>query len=155
LPLAIVREDIEILGLDSTAKRTNYVNESAALLGLKNLTAICARAEDAARLSDYRETFDFATARAVAELRTLTELCLPFVKIGGKMLAMKGKNAEFELKGAKKAISMLGGADPVCHEIKLIGEGEDFSHPVIEIKKRMKTPALYPRPYAKISKSPL
>ena len=88
-------------------------------------------------------------------MRVLSELALPFVKVGGQFVALKGKNAEFELKSSKKAISMLGGADATLKEIRLIGEGEDFSHPLIEIKKKAKTPAAYPRPYAKISKSPL
>ena len=74
LPLAIVREDISILAMDSTAKRINYVNETASLLGLTNVTAVAMRAEDAARLAEYREKFDVATARAVAEMRVLTEL---------------------------------------------------------------------------------
>ena len=155
LPLAIVREDVEILGLDSTGKRINYVNESAALLGLTNLTAICARAEDAARLADYRERFDYATARAVAELRVLCELCLPFVKVGGAMLAMKGKNAEFELSGAKRAISILGGDGARCENVTLCGTGEDLTHPIITVKKKTRTPQSYPRSFAQISKKPL
>ena len=155
LPLAIVRDDVEILGMDSTAKRISYVSETAELLGLKNVSAIAMRAEDAARMPEYREHFDFATARAVAELRVLCELCLPFVKVGGMMLAMKGKNAEFEVTGAKRAISMLGGESAKCESITLIGSEETLTHPIITIKKKMKTPQNYPRPYAQISKKPL
>ncbi len=155
IPLAIVREDLSILAMDSTAKRINYVSETSALLGLKNVTAVAMRAEDAARLIDYREKFDFATARAVAEMRVLCELCLPFVKVGGEMLAMKGKNAEFELSGAKRAISLLGGGDASFESVTLTGGDEEFSHPIIKIKKKMKTPSTYPRPYAQISKKPL
>ena len=155
LPLAIVREDISILAMDSTAKRINYVNETAALLGIGNVTAVTMRAEEAARLPEYREKFDFATARAVAEMRVLSELCLPFVKVGGEMLAMKGKNAEFELSGAKRAISLLGGADASFESVTLLGGGEEFSHPIIKVRKKNKTPATYPRPYAQISKKPL
>ena len=155
LPLAIVREDVQILAMDSTAKRINYVNETAALLGIKNVTAVAMRAEDAGKSPEYREKFDFATARAVAEMRILSELCLPFVKVGGEMLAMKGKNAEFELSGAKRAISMLGGGDVSFESVTLVGGSEDFSHPIIKIKKKTKTPPAYPRPYAQISKKPL
>ena len=155
LPLAIVREDISILAMDSTAKRINYVNETAALLGLKNVTAVATRAEDAARLAEYREKFDVATARAVAEMRVLTELCLPFVKVGGEMLAMKGKNAEFELSGAKKAISLLGGESCGFETVTLVGGTEEFNHPIITVRKKAKTPPAYPRPYAQISKKPL
>lgn len=155
LPLAIVRDDIEILAMDSTAKRINYVKETCELLGIRNVCAVAMRAEDAARLSEYREQFDFATARAVAEMRVLSELCLPFVRVGGEMLAMKGKNAEFELSGAKRAIALLGGSDTSYESVTLIGGAEEFTHPIIRIKKKTKTPLTYPRPYAQISKKPL
>ena len=155
LPLAIVRPDLKILAVDSTAKRINYVDETAKMLGLSGVTARVMRAEDGAREASLREKFDFATARAVAEMRILTELCLPFVKLGGEMLAMKGKNAEFELSGAKRAISMLGGGAPKVIEVNLKGNGEILTHPIIKIKKEKKTPAQYPRAYAQISKKPL
>ena len=155
LPLAIVREDVSILAMDSTAKRIGYVNETAEMLGLKNVTAIAMRAEDGAKQPEYREKFDYATARAVAEMRVLCELCLPYVKVGGEMLAMKGKNAEYELSGAKRAISLLGGADVVVESVSLVGGAEEFTHPIIRVKKKAKTPPTYPRPYAQISKKPL
>lgn len=155
LPLAIVREDVEILAIDSTAKRIAYVDATAKLLSLKNVSAIAMRAEDGAKMPEYREKFDFATARAVAEMRVLCELCLPYVKVGGSMIAMKGKNAEFELSNAKKAIAVLGGKGTKVDAIKLVGEGEELSHPLIIIEKKAKTPTSYPRPYAQISKKPL
>ena len=155
LPLAIVRPDLKILAVDSTAKRINYVSESARLLGLDNLTAEVMRAEDGGKNPAYREKFDYATARAVAEMRILTELCLPFVKVGGQMIAMKGKNAEFELSSAKKAIATLGGRNTVCEAITLKGDGETLTHPLIIIDKKERTPANLPRPYAQISKKPL
>ena len=108
LPVAILRPDLTILGVDSTQKRINYVNSAAKLLGLSGVCAICERAEELGK-GAYRESFDIVTARAVAAMRILSELCLPLVKVGGKMIAMKGKNAEFELAEAKKAISVLGG----------------------------------------------
>lgn len=155
LPVAILRPDVTIIGIDSTAKRIGYVNETAELLGLKNVTAIAMRAEDGGKNPEYREKFDIATARAVAEMRILSELCLPYVKIGGKLMAMKGKNAEFELQGAKKAISLLGGRDVKVEDITLKGSGETLTHPLIVIEKKEKTPTNYPRPYAQISKKPL
>lgn len=155
LPLAIVRPDLKILAVDSTAKRINYVNESARLLGLDNLRAEVMRAEDGGKNPEYREKYDYATARAVAEMRILTELCLPFVKVGGQMIAMKGKNAEFELSSAKKAIATLGGRNTVCENIELRGEGETLTHPLIIIDKKERTPANLPRPFAQISKKPL
>ena len=88
-------------------------------------------------------------------MRILSELCLPYVKVGGKFIAMKGKNAEFELQGAKKAISLLGGRDVKVEEISLKGNGEELTHPLIMITKKEKTPTNYPRPYAQICKKPL
>ncbi len=156
LPIAILREDVTILAVDSTAKRINYVCETASLLGLSNVTAAAMRAEDGGRDALYREKFDYATARAVAEMRILAELCLPFVKIGGEFIAMKGKNAEFELSAAKKAIATLGGRNTKVEEVKLKDiHGEILSHPLISVEKKEKTPALYPRVFAQISKKPL
>ena len=155
LPVAILRSDVTILAIDSTAKRITYVAETAKLLGLENVTAIAMRAEDGGKSAEYREKFDIVTARAVAEMRVLSELCLPYVKPSGKFIAMKGRNAEFELQSAKKAISLLGGRNTKIEEIKLTGGGEELSHPLIIIDKKEKTPASYPRPYAQISKKPL
>ena len=156
LPLAIVRPDLRILAMDSTAKRVGYVEESARILGLSNVSGKVSRAEDAGKSADLRESFDYATARAVAEMRVLCELCLPLVKPGGKMIAMKGRNAEIELQAAKKAIAILGGRGAVCENISLSdGDGEELNHPLILIEKKNKTPAAYPRAYAQISKKPL
>ena len=155
LPLAIVRPDVKILAVDSTAKRINYVNETAKMLGLDNLKAEVMRAEDGGKNPEYREKFDYATARAVAEMRVLCELALPFVRLGGQMIAMKGKNAEFELSSAKKAIATLGGRNTVCDNISLKGETETLTHPLIIIDKKERTPANLPRPFAQISKKPL
>ena len=156
LPLAILREDLHITALDSTAKRVNYVRESAELLGITGVSAVCMRAEEGARLVEYREKFDFATARAVAEMRVLCELTLPYVKIGGQLIAMKGKNAEYELSGAAKAISILGGKHSATRSVTLKnGTKEPYSHPLIIVDKKNKTPGAYPRGYAQISKKPL
>ena len=155
LPLAIVRDDVRILAMDSTAKRVAYVSDTAEMLGLSNVNAVTMRAEDGAKDPTLREKFDFATARAVAEMRVLSELCLPYVKVGGAMIAMKGKNAEFELSGAKRAISMLGGKDARVESVTLKGKDEVLSHPLIVVEKKMKTPPTYPRPFAQISKKPL
>ncbi len=156
LPVAILRDDVKITAIDSTAKRVNYVEVSAELLGLSNVRCVTMRAEDGAVKPEFRERFDIATARAVAELRVLAELALPYVKVGGALMAMKGKNADNEIKAAKRAVAILGGAISECREIKLSdGRGEELSHPLIIINKKQKTPASYPRPYAKISKNPL
>ena len=156
LPLSIVRPDLKIFAVDSTAKRVRYVEESARLLGLSNVSVRVMRAEEGGKSHEFREKFDYATARAVAELRILCELCLPFVKIGGKMVAMKGKNAESELADAKNAISALGGGGAHIESINLSnGTDEALSHPLITIVKKVKTPSAYPRVYAQISKKPL
>ena len=155
LPLAMVRPDLKITAVDSTAKRVNYVKETAEMLGLDNLNAVVMRAEDGGKSPEYRERYDYATARAVAEMRVLCELTLPFVKLGGQLVAMKGKNAEFELSGAKRAIATLGGRNPSFENITLKGEGEVLTHPLIIVDKKERTPAAYPRAFAQISKKPL
>jgi 16S rRNA (guanine527-N7)-methyltransferase len=155
LPLAILRDDVKILAVDSTAKRVSYVDETAKLLALGNIECKVMRAEDGGRDPGLRERFDFATARAVAELRVLCELCLPFVKVGGELIAMKGKNGEFELKSAAKAISVLGGRSGKLEEVVINGGTEPLEHCFISVKKLGKTPSSYPRPYAQISKKPL
>ena len=154
LPVAILRPDLTILGIDSTAKRINYVNTVKDALELGNVTAIAARAEDVGK-SDLRESFDIVTARAVAAMRVLCELCLPLVKVGGQMIAMKGKNAEFELSDAKKAISILGAKINSTHMVRLFDDDEEIIHPLIILDKKSNTPTAYPRPFAQISKKPL
>ena len=155
LPLGILRPDLKILGVDSTAKRTGYVEMAARELGLSGVSVITARAEDLGQNKDYRESFDFVIARAVAAMPVLTELCLPLVAPGGKFIAMKGKNARFELQDARRAIPTLGGKLFSCEDITLKWESEELSHPLIVIGKAQKTPPAYPRPYAKITKKPL
>ena len=174
LPLATVRPDLRITALDSTEKKTEYIKFTAAILGLDNVSVICGRAEELtavekpaerikhseltaiAKQNPHRESFDVVIARSVASMATLSELCVPFLKVGGKFIAMKGKNAQFELQGAKKALSLLGGKLEECREITLKNEkDEPLSHPLIIISKATKTPSAYPRAFAKISKQPL
>ncbi len=156
LPTAILRPDVQITAADSTAKRVAYVEETAAMLGLENVKAVVMRAEDGGKNPTFREKYDVACARAVANMRVLSELCLPFVRVGGQMLAMKGKNAEFELQDAKRAIATLGGRCARVENIVLkSADGEMFTHPLVYIDKKEKTPSAYPRPYAQISKKPL
>ena len=154
IPVAILRPDLKILGVDSTAKRIAYVNMVKEKLSLDGVSAITARAEDLGK-AEMRESFDIVTARAVASMRILCELCLPLVKVGGKMIAMKGKNAEFELSESKKAISVLGGKLSSTEIIRLSDDDEEIIHPLIFIDKKAKTPTAYPRAYAQISKKPL
>lgn len=155
LPLAILRPDLSVVAMDATAKKVGFVKETAELLGLSNITAINARAEDAAINAKMRESFDAATARAVAALPVLCELCLPFVKMGGVFLAMKGKNAREELDAAENAIRKLGGELEAIRDEPLTGEGESFARAEIVIRKTKPTPREYPRAYGKILKKPL
>ena len=156
LPLAICRPDLSILALDATAKRVNYVKETADILGLSRFDTLVARAEDAAREPSLRERFDCATARAVAALPVLSELCLPFVKQGGVFAAMKGKSAREEVAAASHALAVLGGKKEIFDDTPLISpDGESFARATVLIRKEKRTPEGYPRPYAKICKRPL
>lgn len=155
LPLAILRPDLRITALDATQKKVQYVQRTADLLGLTNVQAICGRAEELAAKADYRETFDVATARAVAALPVLCELCLPFVRVGGLFLAMKGKTAKEELLLAKGAIAKLGGEEEAFLDTPLLGKSETFARAEIRIRKTAPCPEAYPRPYGRILKKPL
>ena len=156
LPLAIFRPDLSITALDSTAKRINYVSETANKLGLTNVTAIAERAEALGNDSSYRESFDIATARAVAALPILTELCLPFVKLGGKFIAMKAAKADDELALASNAIKRCGGSVDKDDKIILHSPfAQDEQRAIVSITKVSKTPKDLPRHFSKISKHPL
>ena len=156
LPLAICRPDIRIVALDSTAKRINYAQNTANALGLTNLSAIAARAEDKAKDSLYRESFDVAVARAVADLPVLCELCLPFVKVGGHFASMKAARGDEELDNARRAIKTCGGGVVQMIHADLTGDGSNYEkRRLIIIEKVEKTPKNYPRNFAQISKKPL
>ncbi len=159
-PIAITRSDITVMGVDSTAKKIAYVNDTAAKLDLKNLTAISARAEDISGTDgEYREKFDLVCARAVASLPILAELCMPFVAVGGRFVALKSKTADEELAHAKKGIITLGGKIEKVEKLLLIDrtleEGSDAERTLITIRKTSETQPKYPRAYAQIKKKPL
>lgn len=157
LPLAIVRPDLTILALDSTAKRIRYVAETAEMLGLHNVTAVTSRAEDGAAPDGgaWREAFDVAISRAVANLPVLCELCLPYVRVGGKFIAMKAAQAADELAAARGAIPKLGGGNVTNIPLELLADGEKEERNLILIEKIGQTPKNYPRNYAQIKKKPL
>lgn len=156
LPLAIFREDLKIIAVDSTAKRIDYVNETAKTLGLDNVTAITARAEELGKSADYRKKFDVATARAVANLSVLSELCLPLVKVGGVFISMKGSQGVSEADAAQNAIKLCGGEIKAVNSFSLISDApEQEPRVIVEIKKLTETPTKYPRHYSQISKKPL
>lgn len=148
--LAIARPDMTITCLEPTTKRTQFLSRVASECGIKNVIIVNGRAEDV--IEDYRESFDYATARAVAYLTILSELCLPFVTVGGTFIAMKGQKGHDEFDDASKAIQKLGGKLVTMHRFADTVMGERFN---LEIAKIKATPKQYPRPYAKIKKSPL
>lgn len=155
LPLAITKPNISITAIDSTAKKVNYVHETARTLGLEDLCGVAMRAEEGAQTPEYREQFDIVTARAVASLAVLCELCIPYLRVGGRFFAMKGRGAQEELDAAKKGIATLGARVVQIHEFTLHADGDTQTRYIIEIEKISPTPAQYPRQYAKIKKKPL
>lgn len=158
VPLALARLDIRLTLLDSLQKRLTFLQELCGELGIK-ATLIHARAEEAGRKPGLRENFDVATARAVAALPVLAEYCLPFVRPGGRFVAMKGPEAQQELKQAGRAISLLGGRIAGQKTLELPDDpnytGERMQRRLILIDKMNATPQKYPRPSAKIAKQPL
>lgn len=155
LPVAVTKPSVSITAIDSTAKKVNYVHETARALGLDNLSGVAMRAEEGAQTSEYRGRYDIVTARAVASLSILCELCIPYLKVGGRFFAMKGKGAPEELAEAKNAISTLGAEVIKIHEFSLRADGEVQTRYIIEIEKTSPTPAQYPRQYGRIKKKPL
>ena len=153
LPLKILVPSLETTLLDSLNKRVDWLNETIDALGLEEAQAIHGRAEEAGREPDLRERFDFAAARAVADLRLLCELCLPFVKTGGRFLAMKGTDCGQELNAALPAIQILGASVERIFDYQI--PHTNVTHRVILIQKTAPTPEKYPRRWAKIQKSPL
>lgn len=156
LPLAIFRPDLKITALDGTAKRITYVAETARMLGLSGVRAVAARAEELAHDPKERESYDVVTARAVAALPVLSELCLPFAKVGGQMIAMKAALADEELAASENAIRLCGGSISETGSFELLSDTEEpAARRLIIIDKVKKTAPLYPRHYSKISKKPL
>ncbi len=154
IPIAIARPDVQVTALDSTQKRVNFINSAAKMLGLGNLTAVCHRAEDVTG-SEFKESFDIVTARAVAAYPILLELCLPAVKIGGKFVAMKSKDVSRETTGIEKVQKSLCISSPVFNNSELRHGEEVFERCIVEITKNAATPGKYPRAYAQIKKRPI
>ena len=153
IPLKILVPTLYVTLLDAQGKRVDWLEEACDALGLDGVAPIQGRAEEAAQLPSLRGQYDFATARAVADLRVLSELCLPFVKTGGYFLAMKGTDCDAELDAARPAIHELGGEVEQCIDYDI--PHTEVTHRVVVIKKKASTPSQYPRKWAKIQKSPL
>lgn len=153
VPIKIMEEDTEVVLLDSLNKRLIFLEEVIKELDLKNIRTIHERAENLGKKEDYRETFDIAVSRAVASLNLLAEYCLPFVKVGGYFIAMKGSQPHEEIKEAEKAIKILGGK--LEDKIDVNIPQSDIVHSLLLIKKISQTPTKYPRHSGKIKKNPL
>lgn len=153
IPLKIMNENTKITLLDSLNKRINFLNIVIETLNLRNIQAIHGRAEEIARNKLYREKYDVAVSRAVANLSTLTEYMLPFVKIGGKCICMKGANVNEELERAQNAIKELGGEIERVDNFYL--SDNDNERNIIVIKKIKETNPKYPRKAGTPSKEPL
>ena len=152
LPLKISMPELQVTLMDSLAKRLGFLKEVCDALSLEGVDLVHVRAEDGGRDKKYRERFDIVTARAVAALPVLAEYCLPFVKTGGVFLAMKG-HAEDEIKGAAKAIALLGGTIEKTDTFRL--PGTDMDRTIIVVRKIRPTPARFPRKAGLPSKEPL
>lgn len=153
LPLKIFQQDIELTLMDSLNKRLNFLREVIAALALSKVNTVHARAEEGGKNKQYREQYQLAVSRAVARLNVLCELCLPFVKVGGCFIALKGAQYEEEVKEATKAVKLLGGKIEEIKPVKLPGLTDKRA--VIYISKIANTPAGYPRKAGTPEKKPL
>ena len=154
IPLAIICPDIAFTLMDSLKKRLNVIDTLCKELEIKNVKTLHGRAEDLGRITEYRENFDICVSRAVANLSTLSEYCLPFVKVGGKFIAMKGPELENEIFEGKKAIKILGGSidgefntQDTCFK--------EYDHRILVVEKNQKTQNFFPRRAGTPSKEPL
>lgn len=152
IPLSIVKENTDIVLLDSLNKRINFLEEVKENLKLENITTIHGRAEEFGKNKNEREKYDIATSRAVAPLNILLEYLLPLVKVGGRAICMKGSNIE-EIENAKNALEILGGQIEKIEEITL--PNSDIKRNIIIVKKVKNTPSKYPRKPGTPSKEPI
>lgn len=153
IPLKIAFPELEITLLDSLNKRVNFLNDVISELKLENIHAVHGRAEDFGRNPEYREQYDLCVSRAVAQLATLGEYCMPFVKVGGQFIPYKSGDIQDELKNAQKAIKILGGHINHVESFKL--PETDIERTLVVIDKTGKTGKTYPRKAGKPSKEPL
>lgn len=153
IPLKIIKDDLNVTLLDSLNKRITFLNEVINNIGLQNIVAVHGRAEELSRKSEYREQFHICISRAVASLDTLSEYCLPFVKVGGHFISMKGPDVEEELKLSNSAINTLGGKVVKVENIRI--PLSDIEHSLVIIEKVKQTSTKYPRGGGKPRKRPL
>lgn len=153
LPIAIVFPNVSVILMDSLNKRIRFLEDTASKLNLSNVTAVHARAEELARNKKYREKEDICCSRAVANLSTLSEYCLPFVKKGGYFISYKTENVQSEIDQSRKAVKILGGEHRQTEFFTL--PGTDYQRSLVKIEKVGVTPAKYPRKAGTPSKEPI
>ncbi|MCI5534299.1 MAG: 16S rRNA (guanine(527)-N(7))-methyltransferase RsmG [Firmicutes bacterium] len=153
IPLAIMSADKNFVLMDSLGKRLKIIDELCAEAGISNVETIHARAEELARNKQHREKYDLCVSRAVANMAVLAEYCLPFIKVGGCLMAYKGPEAAEEAEAAKNAIKLLGGNLAEIYDASL--EKYDISHKIVVIKKVKNTVSKYPRKAGTPTKEPL
>ncbi|MCR5701536.1 MAG: 16S rRNA (guanine(527)-N(7))-methyltransferase RsmG [Lachnospiraceae bacterium] len=153
LPLKITFPDIDVVLMDSLNKRVKFLQEVIDKLGLTGIEAIHGRAEEMARNKSHRESYDICVSRAVANLSTLSEYCLPFVKTGGMFISYKSSEIEEELNNAGKAITTLGGKLTAVKKVDL--PGSDIQRSFVIINKEKNTPKVYPRKAGTATRNPL
>lgn len=153
IPLAIIRPDLKITFFDSLQKRLTFLEEVVKELGLPNCIFLHGRAEEMAHQEAYREAFDIVTSRAVARLRILAEWALPYVKLDGTFISLKGAQYDDECRESQKALSILGGTLQEVRPVTL--PGLDDTRAVVYIKKTAKSPKKYPRKPKMAAKNPL
>ncbi len=153
IPLALVFPEKQFVLMDSLQKRLNIIDDLASKLNILNVVTLHGRAEDMGRNKEHREKYDICVSRAVANLATLSEYCLPFITRGGNFLAYKGTKADEEIKEAHKAIFLLGGS--IAREERVTLPGYGLDHNIIVMNKVQNTSAKYPRKAGTPSKEPL
>ena len=152
VPIRIAKPNLKVTLLDSVNKKLNVVRVSTEAIGINDIEIIHSRAEDLAAQKGYREEFDYATTRAVSRLNVIAEYMLPFVKIGGKAICMKGPNISEELEEAKKAIEVLGGK---IEKVEKIFIDKEYERNIVIISKVKNTPKQFPRGKGKPLKEPI
>ena len=153
IPLAVYSPEKHFTLLDSLNKRLKIIGELSSELGITNIDLLHARAEDAARDPKHREKYDLCVSRAVSNLSTLAEYCLPFIRKGGYLMAYKGPDCEAELKDASEALKILGGKAVEIRDTSMAEYG--LEHKILVIEKVKNTPKAYPRQAGKPAKAPL
>ena len=153
IPLKILYPELKLVLLDSLNKRVKFLQEVIELLGLKEITAVHGRAEEMARKPEYREQFDCCVSRAVANLASLSEYCLPFVRLGGCFVPYKSEKIQEEIKGAEKAVQVLGGRIEKQKELYL--PNSDIYRCLLLIRKEKPSPKKYPRKAGTPTKEPI